>query len=80
MTTITIVGTGNMGQAIAGVLGNGGAHVERLGSDDVGGSRSTSIYLYGNRFHVEKSRRRRESKMSSTVPPAEKRTSPTSVV
>lgn len=34
MTTITIIGTGNMGQAISGVLSKGGAAVELLGSDD----------------------------------------------
>jgi NADPH-dependent F420 reductase len=34
MATVTIIGTGNMGQAIAGVLGKGGATVELLGSED----------------------------------------------
>ena len=34
MTTVSIVGTGNMGQAIAGVVEKGGQTAELLGSDD----------------------------------------------
>ena len=34
MTDVTIFGKGNMGSAIAGVLGNGGATVTHVGSDD----------------------------------------------
>lgn len=34
MTTITIFGNGNMGQAIAGVLARGGASIQHVGSDD----------------------------------------------
>ena len=34
MTTITIFGNGNMGQAIAGVLGDGGANVQIIGNGD----------------------------------------------
>lgn len=35
MSDVTIFGTGNMGTAIAGVLGNGGATVTHLGSKDI---------------------------------------------
>lgn len=35
MTTITILGTGNMGQAIAGVVEKGGNTAELLGSEDI---------------------------------------------
>ena len=34
MTTITIFGNGNMGQAIAGVLARGGADIQHIGSDE----------------------------------------------
>ncbi|GAA2987193.1 putative dinucleotide-binding enzyme [Microbacterium terrae] len=34
MTSITIFGTGNMGQAIAGVLARGGADIQHIGSGD----------------------------------------------
>ena len=34
MTSITIFGTGNMGQAIAGVLARGGADIQHVGSLD----------------------------------------------
>ena len=34
MSTITIFGTGNMGQAIAGVLARGGADIQHIGSAD----------------------------------------------
>jgi NADPH-dependent F420 reductase len=34
MTTISIIGTGNMGQAIASVAGKGGHSVQLLGQDD----------------------------------------------
>lgn len=34
MTSITIFGTGNMGQAIAGVLARGGADIQHIGSAD----------------------------------------------
>ncbi|MCD1269722.1 diguanylate cyclase [Microbacterium sp. MEC084] len=34
MTDITIIGTGNMGQAIAGVLARGGASIQQLGHGD----------------------------------------------
>jgi len=34
MTTITIFGNGNMGQAIGGVLANGGASIQYIGSAD----------------------------------------------
>lgn len=34
MTTISIIGTGNMGQAIAGIAAKGGNTVESFGSDD----------------------------------------------
>lgn len=34
MTSITIFGTGNMGQAIAGVLASGGADIQHIGSAD----------------------------------------------
>lgn len=34
MTSITIFGTGNMGQAIAGVLARGGADIQHVGSSD----------------------------------------------
>lgn len=34
MSTITIFGTGNMGQAIAGIFARGGADIQRLGSAD----------------------------------------------
>ena len=36
MPNVTIIGTGNMGQAIAGVLTKGGASVELLGHHDDG--------------------------------------------
>ena len=36
MATISIIGTGNMGQAIAGLAGKGGHNVQLLGSSDLG--------------------------------------------
>lgn len=36
MTSITIFGNGNMGQAIAGVLARGGADIQHIGSADTG--------------------------------------------
>jgi 8-hydroxy-5-deazaflavin:NADPH oxidoreductase len=36
MTTLSILGTGNMGQAIAAVAAKGGHSVQQLGSDDTG--------------------------------------------
>lgn len=35
MTTITILGTGNMGQAIAGIAAKGGHSVQQLGSNEL---------------------------------------------
>ena len=34
MTTISIIGTGNMGQAIASIAAKGGHSIQRLGQDD----------------------------------------------
>lgn len=36
MTSVTIFGNGNMGQAIAGVLARGGADIQHIGSADTG--------------------------------------------
>ena len=35
MSTVTIIGTGNMGQAIAGIVTQGGNTVQLLGSEDL---------------------------------------------
>ena len=36
MTNVTIIGTGNMGQAIASIAAKGGHSVQQLGQDDLG--------------------------------------------
>jgi predicted dinucleotide-binding enzyme len=45
MTTVTIFGSGNMGNAIAGVLASGGASVDHIRSDDPPGSVSGEIVI-----------------------------------
>lgn len=45
MTQVSIIGTGNMGQAIAGVVSKGGHTVELLGSGDAGTSVTGDIVV-----------------------------------
>ncbi|MFL6177896.1 MAG: NADPH-dependent F420 reductase [Ornithinibacter sp.] len=45
MASISIVGTGNMGQAIAAVAGRGGHTVHLLGRDDLGGQLGDVVVL-----------------------------------
>ncbi len=45
MTTVTIFGSGNMGNAIAGVLASGGASVDHIRSDDPPGPVSGEIVI-----------------------------------
>ena len=45
MTTVTIFGSGNMGNAIAGVLASGGASVDHIRSDDPPGPVSGDIVI-----------------------------------
>lgn len=45
MTTITIFGNGNMGQAIAGVLARGGADIQHIGSADAGATVTGDIVV-----------------------------------
>jgi predicted dinucleotide-binding enzyme len=45
MTDVTIFGKGNMGTAIAGVLGRGGATVTHIGSDDSAGTVTGDIVV-----------------------------------
>ncbi|MGO1949471.1 MAG: NADPH-dependent F420 reductase [Mycobacteriaceae bacterium] len=46
MSTITIFGSGNMGQAIDGVIAKGGATVQHIGSKDTGASIDGDIVIF----------------------------------
>ena len=45
MTTITIFGNGNMGQAISGVLARGGADIQHICSADTGATVNGDIVV-----------------------------------
>ncbi|MBN9178143.1 MAG: diguanylate cyclase [Microbacterium sp.] len=45
MTSITVFGTGTMGQAIAGVFARGGADIQQLGSGDAGAAIAGDIVV-----------------------------------
>lgn len=52
MTSFTIFGTGNMSQAISGVLGAGGASVQYIGSQDQNASVDGDIVILAVPYHA----------------------------
>ncbi len=75
MTHVSIIGTGNMGQAIAGVVSRGGHTVELLGSGDAGTPVTGDIVVLAVPYPAR--RRRSSPSAASSSPARSSSTSPT---